>query len=202
MSLLPTALNFGPFSEHIRFLMEIDKLKSVSRRTRLLNKGRYENSAEHSWHFAMAAMALEQWKPEGCDIQRVIRMALLHDIVEVDVGDVLVYDISARTDIAEKEAAAARRLFGLLPEPLSNEFLALWQEYEHKESADARFANAIDRLLPVIQNLHNEGQSWQENNIALAQVLSRNSEVAACVPELWEHIVAELHLAQQRGWLR
>ncbi|WP_058911977.1 HD domain-containing protein [Entomohabitans teleogrylli] len=186
----------------ISFLMELDKLKRVERRTRLLNHGRLENSAEHSWHFAMAAFSLAPWAPAGVDIQRVIQMALLHDIVEIDVGDVLVYDLAGREAIALQEAAAARRLFGLLPAPQGEVFLQLWQEYEAGISADARFASAIDRLLPVIQNLHNQGQSWQENQISLEQVLTRNASVGEVFPALWQHVQQQLHVAREKGWLR
>lgn len=186
----------------IGFLMELDALKRVNRRTRLLNHGRHENSAEHSWHFAMAAMSLAPWAPEGTDINRVIQMALLHDIVEIDVGDVLVYDLPGRAAVAEQEAAAAQRIFGLLPQEQGAHFLALWEEYEAGATADARFAGALDRILPVIQNLHNEGQSWRENNIALEQVLARNAHVGETLPALWHYVEQQLYCARDNGWLR
>lgn len=197
-----TQLAFGAMSEVINFLMEIDKLKLVERRTKIIGHGRQENSAEHSWHFAVAAMSLAPFAPEDVDISRVIQMALLHDIVEIDVGDVLVYDLAARVAVAEKEAIAAKRLFGLLPEPQSTQFLQLWLEYEAGASADARFAGALDRILPILQNLHNEGQSWRENGISLEQVLTRNALVGESWPELWQHVVSHLYSAQEKGWLR
>lgn len=193
---------FGAMSDVITFLMEIDKLKLVERRTKIIGHGRAENSAEHSWHFAVAAMSLAPFAPEDVSIARVIQMALLHDIVEIDVGDVLVYDLAAREAVAEQEAAAAVRLFGLLPPPQNAEFLSLWQEYEAGTTADARFAGALDRILPILQNLHNEGQSWRENNISLEQVLSRNALVGESWPELWQHVVSHLYGAQEKGWLR
>lgn len=186
----------------VAFLMELDKLKRVERRTRLIGNGRHENSAEHSWHFAMAALSLQPFAPPGVNINRVIQMALLHDIVEIDVGDVLVYDLAAREAVALKEAQAAQRLFGLLPQPQSEAFLQLWLEYEAATTPDARFAGAIDRILPVLQNLHNEGQSWRENGISLEQVLARNTHVGETLPELWQHVKSQLCLAQQKGWLR
>lgn len=194
-------LAFGAMTDVVHFLMEIDKLKLVERRTKIIDHGRPENSAEHSWHFAVAAMSLAPFAPENVDISRVIQMALLHDIVEIDVGDVLVYDLAARAAIAHKEAAAAIRLFGLLPEPQSTQFLQLWQEYEAGISADARFAGALDRILPILQNLHNEGQSWRENGISLEQVLQRNALVGESWPELWQHVVSHLYTAQEKGWL-
>ncbi|HEY1844082.1 MAG TPA: HD domain-containing protein [Buttiauxella sp.] len=193
---------FGAMSDVIAFLMEIDKLKLVDRRTKIIGHPRSENSAEHSWHFAVAAMSLAPFACAEVNISRVVQMALLHDIVEIDVGDVLVYDLAAREAVVEKEAVAAVRLFGLLPEPQRGEFLSLWQEYEAGVSADARFASALDRILPILQNLHNEGQSWRENNISLAQVLSRNARVGESWPELWQHVVGHLYRAQEKGWLR
>ncbi|MEY8710036.1 HD domain-containing protein [Mangrovibacter phragmitis] len=193
---------FGKFTDIINFLMEIDKLKRVERRTRLLGAGRPENSAEHSWHFAVAAMSLAPFAGGKVDIDRVIKMALLHDIVEIDTGDVLVYDLEARAAIASQEALAAERLFGLLPAPQNSQFLALWQEYEEGTTPDAQFAGALDRVLPVLQNLHNEGQSWQENQVRLEQVLSRNTCVGNVWPDLWEHVKTQLYAAHEKGWLR
>lgn len=186
----------------IAFLMELDKLKQVERRTRLIGNSRRENSAEHSWHLAMGALSLQPFAPQGVDIGRVVKMALLHDIVEIDVGDVLVYDLAGREAVEEQEARAAERLFGLMPQPMANEFLRLWQEYEAGESLDARFAGALDRILPVLQNLHNEGRSWLENNIALEQVIQRNAHVADTLPELWRYVEGQLQIAKQKGWLR
>lgn len=193
---------FGTMSDVITFLMEIDKLKLVERRTKIIGHDRHENSAEHSWHFAVAAMSLEPFAPEAVSMSRVVQMALLHDIVEIDVGDVLVYDLAAREAVAQKEAMAAIRIFGLLPSPQNAEFLSLWQEYEAGITADARFAGTLDRILPILQNLHNQGQSWRENNISLEQVLSRNAQVGESWPELWQHIVGHLYGAQEKGWLR
>ncbi|MTD37187.1 HD domain-containing protein [Erwinia sp. CPCC 100877] len=197
MTATPDALH-----QVIAFLMELDKLKQVERRTRLIGSSRRENSAEHSWHLAMGALSLQPFAPEGIDIGRVVKMALLHDIVEIDVGDILVYDLVGRKAVEEREARAAERLFGLLPQPMANEFLQLWQEYETGESPDARLASALDRILPVLQNLHNEGRSWLENDIALEQVIKRNAHVADTLPELWHYVEGQLRLAQQKGWLR
>ncbi|WP_431225170.1 HD domain-containing protein [Serratia sp. L9] len=202
MSSAVLALNFGSMTQVIQFLMEIDKLKSVQRRTKVLGTQRQENSAEHSWHFAIAAMSLAPYANEDVDIQRVIQMALLHDIVEIDAGDVFVYDLAAREAIHDQEVAAAKRLFGMLPQPQNEFFTALWQEYEAGESADARFAIVLDRSMPMLMNLHNEGQSWVENNVSLDQVLKRNSMIADIHPELWEHLLQHLHDAQHKGWLK
>ncbi|MDR3433012.1 MAG: HD domain-containing protein [Rouxiella aceris] len=202
MSLASPALNFGPMTEVFQFLMEIDKLKSVQRRTKVLGTQRQENSAEHSWHFAVAAMSLAPFAGQDVDMQKVIRLALLHDIVEIDTGDVLVYDLAAREAVQSKEMAAAKRLFGILPAPLDSQFLDLWNEYEAGETPEARFALVIDRILPVVMNLNNHGQSWVENNIRLEQVISRNAFISEVNPLLWEHLLVHLNHAHEQGWLK
>lgn len=202
MSSAVPALHFGSMTQPIQFLMEIDKLKNVQRRTNVLNTQRRENSAEHSWHFAIAALSLAPYAGDDVDIQRVIQMALLHDIVEIDAGDVFVYDLAAREAVHAQEVAAAKRLFSLLPEPQCEYFTALWQEYEDGESADARFALMLDRSMPMLMNLHNEGQSWVENNVSLEQVIERNSMIADIHPELWKHLLEHLQDAQRKGWLK
>ncbi len=195
------ALDFGEMTDVFQFLMELDKLKSVERRTRLIGQQRHENSAEHSWHLAVAAMSLAPYSGLQVDVQRVVQMALLHDVVEIDAGDVMVYDLAAREAIHAEEQAAADRIFALLPSALRDKFRALWDEYEAAETPDSRFANMLDRAMPIVQNLHNQGQSWKENGIRLEQVLSRNAAIAREWPELWRHLKQHLDRAQQQGWL-
>lgn len=195
------ALDFGEMTDVFQFLMELDKLKSVERRTRLIGQQRHENSAEHSWHLAVAAMSLAPYSGLQVDVQRVVQMALLHDVVEIDAGDVMVYDLAAREAIHAEEQAAADRIFALLPSALRDKFRALWDEYEAAETPDSRFANMLDRAMPIVQNLHNQGQSWKENGIRLEQVLSRNAAIAQEWPELWRHLKQHLDRAQQQGWL-
>ncbi|KGT86460.1 hydrolase [Erwinia typographi] len=195
------ALDFGEMTEVFQFLMELDKLKSVERRTRLIGQPRHENSAEHSWHLAVAAMSLAPYSGLQVDVQRVVQMALLHDVVEIDAGDVMVYDLAAREAIHAEEQAAADRIFALLPSALRDKFRALWDEYEAAETPDSRFANMLDRAMPIVQNLHNQGQSWKENGIRLEQVLSRNAAIAQEWPELWRYLKQHLDRAQQQGWL-
>ncbi|NKI72907.1 HD domain-containing protein [Dickeya sp. CFBP 2040] len=200
-SALPV-LDFGPMTDVVRFLMEIDKLKSVQRRSKVIGTDRQEDSAEHSWHFAVAVMSLAAYADETIDITRVLKMALIHDIVEIDAGDVLVYDLKARAAIQEQEHAAAARIFGLLPQPQHDQFLALWHEYEAGDTAEARFALMIDRVMPVLMNLHNGGQSWVENGIKLEQVLNRNDFIREINPALWGYLKQHLENAQAKGWLK
>ncbi|WP_263064519.1 HD domain-containing protein [Dickeya dadantii] len=202
MSLALPVLDFGPMTDVVRFLMEIDKLKSVQRRSKVIGTDRQEDSAEHSWHFAVAVMSLTPYADDGIDITRVLKMALIHDIVEIDAGDVLVYDLKARAAIQEQEQAAAARIFGLLPPPQRDQFLALWHEYEAGDTAEARFALMIDRVMPVLMNLHNGGQSWVEHGIRLEQVLSRNDFIHEINPALWGYLKQHLEDAQTKGWLK
>ncbi|MEM0671840.1 HD domain-containing protein [Dickeya oryzae] len=200
-SALPV-LDFGPMTDIVKFLMEIDKLKSVQRRSKVIGTDRQEDSAEHSWHFAVAVMSLAPYADDTIDITRVLKMALIHDIVEIDAGDVLVYDLKAREAIQQQEQAAATRIFGLLPQPQHDQFLALWHEYEAGDSAEARFALMIDRVMPVLMNLHNGGQSWVEHGIRLEQVLSRNDFIQDINPALWGYLKQHLEDAQAKGWLK
>jgi len=174
------------------FILELDKLKAILRKSKPLGLDRYENSAEHSWHVCMLAMVLTEDASPEVDSFKVIKMLLLHDIVEIDAGDVLVYDTKKRAEAYEKELHAAKRIFGLLPKHLNEEFLDIWIEFEKGISRESLFAQAIDRVIPVLQNINNNGQSWQENNISLKQVLEKNSVIAHANPLLWEHIKEKL----------
>jgi putative hydrolase of HD superfamily len=172
--------------QQIAFLVEIDRLKGVLRRTRLLDGSRYENSAEHSWYLAVAALVLAEYAREPLDLFRVIKMALVHDIVEVDAGDTFVFDEQARQTQHEREARAAERLFGLLPMEQAQEFRALWEEFVARETAEARFAAALDSLVSVIANAHTDGGSWRENGIPRERVLQFDQRIVQGAPILWE----------------
>jgi len=172
--------------QQIAFLVEIDRLKGVLRRTRLLDGSRYENSAEHSWYLAVAALVLAEYAREPLDLFRVIKMALVHDIVEVDAGDTFVFDEQARQTQHEREARAAERLFGMLPPEQAQEFRALWEEFISRQTAEARFAAALDSLVSVIANAHTDGGSWRENGIPRERVLQFDQRIAHGAPILWE----------------
>ncbi|MBC8653088.1 HD domain-containing protein, partial [Providencia vermicola] len=152
-------IKFGAFTEVVQFLMELDKLKSIYRKNKLLNRERQENTAEHSWQFAVAAMSFAPYV-QGVNIEHAIKLALVHDIVEIDAGDVMVFDNAARDAIHEEEVKAANRIFNLLPSPQAETLLALWNEYDALETPESIYANAIDRAMPMLMNLHNQGQSW------------------------------------------
>ena len=183
----------------IPFILECEKLKTVERRTYPTGLTRRENSAEHSWSLALLAMTLIPSVDAGLDALRVLKMLILHDIVEIDAGDTFCY--ADQGDKAEREQRAAARIFGMLPGPLAEEFRALWQEFEEGRTKEAVFANAMDRAMPVLQNLSNSGQSWREHGVRYEQVIARNRRIAEAHPKLWEHLLGMLDLAAERGWL-
>ena len=189
-------------AKQIRFLMEIDKTKQVLRQTLLTDGSRRENSAEHSWHFAMFALLLSEYAAdEGIDVARVIRMALVHDVVEIDAGDTFVYDTAANLDKAAREEAAAQRIFGLLPEDQAADLRAVWEEFEARETPEARYAAALDRLQPILHNYYTQGHAWRHHGITHDQVLARNQHMAEGAPRLWEHVRQLLDDAVEKGYL-
>jgi len=188
-------------TRQLAFLREIDRLKAVLRRTALIDRSRRENSAEHSWHLAVMAIVLADHAPEDTDINRVIRMLLVHDIVEVDAGDTYVYDATGSAGKAEREKRAADRLFGLLPEDQGREFRALWEELETGRTAEARFAGALDRLTPVLHNAHTAGRSWREHGITADRVIARNSAISKGSMALWEYARSLIEGAVAKGHL-
>jgi len=170
------------------FLLEIDKLKSVLRASELVDASRFENSAEHSWHICLFATVLAEHAEAGVQIDRVIQMLLLHDIVEIDVGDHPIHGARDEVKIAAEEVAAAHRIFGLLPTGQGEQFRALWNEFEAAATPDAIFAKAIDRLAPVLQIMASGGGSWKKYNVTQAQIASRvGDKVARGAPRLWDH---------------
>ncbi len=184
------------------FIRELDRLKNVRRQTWLMDASRKENSAEHSWHIALMAMVLGEYAPaDGVDVGRVIQMLLVHDIVEIDAGDTFCYDQAAVSDQRGREQDAARRLFGLLPADIGKRFTALWEEFEDRQTPEARLANALDRLQPILNNYHTGGKSWQDNGISHDQVLARNRVMAEGAPLLWRYVEKLLARAVAEGIL-
>ena len=189
--------------QQLTLLIELDQLKSVLRRTRVKSaEGRLENSAEHSWHVALMAILMEEHANEPVDIARVVKMLLLHDIVEIDAGDTFVYDAVASAEQEEKELAAAKRLFGMLPVEQGKALFELWLEFEAAESADAKFAKALDRLIPMLLNYHNDGQSWQEHGVTREQALTINKRIGLGSEVLWEKAQQVIAEATEKGWLK
>ncbi|WOB41947.1 HD domain-containing protein [Thermoleptolyngbya oregonensis NK1-22] len=188
-------------AQQIQFVLEIDKLKGVLRQTLLTDASRRENSAEHSWHLALMAIALAEYAPAPIDLSRVVQMLLLHDLVEIDAGDTFAFDIQANQDKAEREQAAADRLFGLLPPDLGQPLRACWEEFEAAETVDARFAHALDRFQPFLHNLQTEGGTWRLHGITCDRVLGRMQPVKQGAPALWPVVEALIHQAVAAGYL-
>jgi len=184
----------------VDFILELDKLKAVTRKIRPLGQARYENAAEHSWQLALLAMSLAPYAGAAIDMHRVIGMLLVHDIGEIDTGDTLAFVEGGWDERKAAERAAVARIFGLLPEAQGAPLLALWQEFDQEATPEARFAHAVDRAMPVLLNLANNGQSWRENGISYERVVRRVApEVKAGCPALWEYLEGRLEEARQRG---
>lgn len=185
----------------VDFILELDKLKGVTRKTRPIGLDRYENSAEHSWQIALLGASLAPFAEAGIDLNRVISMLLVHDIGEIDTGDTMFYVEEGWTELKAAELAAAVRIFGILPEPQGSWLLELWKEFESGTTAEARFANAADRAMPVLLNLANEGQSWRENGISHERVVRRvGPPIKAGCPALWAYLEERLEDARSKGW--
>ncbi|MDA8392874.1 MAG: HD domain-containing protein [Actinomycetota bacterium] len=188
--------------QQVRFLLELDLAKTVTRQSYLTDGSRRENDAEHMWHAAVAALVLAEHSAEPLDAARVIAMLLLHDVVEIDAGDTFVYDADALSDKSERETAAASRLFGLLPPDQEQHFRELWDEFEARSTAEARLAAAIDRLLPLLLNRASGGRSWREHGIRSSQVLHVNSvvdEASDILGDMVRSIVSEAVRAGMLG---
>lgn len=186
-------------ARQLQFVLEIDRLKSVYRRTYLVDGSRSENSAEHSWHLALLAMVLSEHANESLDVFKVIKMVLIHDIVEIDAGDTYIYGDQAGKE--ERERTAAERIFGLLPPDQEHEFRALWEEFESAQTPEARFASALDRFMPQLHNYHTQGRSWQEHGISAERVLERNVEISDGSVVLWEWTQVLIERAVEEGFL-
>ena len=190
-------------AQQIQFIIEIDKLKQVLRQSLLTDESRRENSAEHSWHLAMMAILLAEYAPSSdIDVLRVIKMLLIHDLVEIDAGDTFCYDIAGNQDKAAREAQAATRIFGLLPEEQGVELRTLWEEFEAQETVESKFATALDRLEPLLLNQQTRGGTWRLHHISRDQVLRRMHPVQEGAPELWslvEEVIEECIVA---GYLK
>jgi 5'-deoxynucleotidase YfbR-like HD superfamily hydrolase len=173
----------------IAFLVEADKLKTVLRRTPLVDLSRLENSAEHSWHLALTALALLEYAPAGVDLQRVLELIAVHDLVEIDAGDTFAYDTAGHDTKIERERTAAERIFGLLPPDQSAAFRQRWEEFEAAETPESRYANALDRLQPLLLNMHSGGGSWKSHHVTRAAVLRRMTPIKTALPEVWPFVL-------------
>lgn len=206
--------------KQLDFLLELDKLKNRYRQTYIANDDlpegsaefngnfkertplpRKENDAEHSFSLAIAVMLLAEYSNEPVDVLKTIKMVLVHDVVEIDAGDTYCYDIEGNLTKRERELKAAERIFSILPEDMGAEFRALWDEFEANETSEARFANAMDRIQPMLLNNYREGISWREHGVHFPQVAERSMKIKDGSVELWENFYAMLEESRDKGLL-
>ena len=188
--------------KQVAFIHEIDKLKYIQRKTRLFNSDRSENDAEHSWHLAMMVMVLAEHSNEPIDVLKVLKMVLIHDIVEIDAGDIFLYDTSKCHSNTEAERQAAERIFGMLPEDQAAEMRTLWEEFEACETAEAKFARAMDRFEPLLQNVSNEGGTWKEYNVEYSNVYQTQVIIKHGSATVWGMAEPLLEESVRKGHLR
>lgn len=173
--------------QQMEFIAEVDKLKKIGRQSYLTDSSRKENDAEHSWHLAMMAVFLSEYAKEDMDVLHVISMVLIHDLVEIDAGDTYAYDTEGNKSKRAREEKAADRIFNILPEDQAQRVRDLWEEFEANETPEANFANALDRVQPIMLNHKSDGKAWAEHGVSLTQILSRNVNVKKGAPKLWEY---------------
>jgi putative hydrolase of HD superfamily len=183
------------------FMIEVEKLKSILRKSRPVGTERYENSAEHSWHVCISALMLKDFANDDMDINHVIKMLLIHDLGEIDAKDTIVYQ-SNTPELKEKEAACIQRIIGLLPESQQDEYISLWYEFEAGETPESRYARAIDRVPPLLQNLCDNGHGWKKNGISKEQVFTLNARIGLGSVALWKTIESRLEAGVEKGILK
>ena len=186
----------------LKFTVEIDKMTAVYRRTLLVDKSRRENDAEHSWHIAVMAMLFEEYAVKKVNVPRVVEMCVVHDLVEIYAGDTFAYDVKGNEDKEKREAMAADKLFGQLPEEQGKMIRTLWEEFDAMETPDAQYAACLDRLQPFLHNTLTDGHTWVEGGTERAAVEKRMAIVKEVMPEVGEWISANLDRAIENGWLK
>lgn len=189
-------------AQQVRFIVEVDKLKEIFRQTLLIGSRRAENDAEHSWHLCLIAIVLAEHAADpSLDLLRVLKMLIVHDLVEIDAGDTFAYDTARMADQHEREMRAADRIFGLLPADQRDELRALWDEFEEKRTPEAKFATAVDRFQPMLLNVRTQGAAWNRHGVTSDRVVARNRHIAEGSPALWEFASAMIADAVKRGEL-
>lgn len=194
--------DFERLYKQLDFIREIDKIKYILRRTKLFNSDRRENDAEHSWHLAVMAMVLHEHATQPVNLVRVMKMVLIHDIVEIDAGDVFFYDKTQSHDNRPEEYEAAKRIFGLLPSDQAEELTKLWIEFEEQQSFDAQFAKVLDRLEPLLQNASNQGGTWMEHDVQYDEVLESKLIMREAATPIWVYAKQLLEKCVEQGVLK
>lgn len=188
--------------QQIAFIKEIDKVKYIQRRTKLFNSDRNENDAEHSWHLALMAIVLNQHANENIDLLKVVKMVLIHDIVEIDAGDTFIYDTRKSHSNTDAERLAANRIFGLLPADQAAEFISIWEEFEAGETAEAKYARSMDRLEPLLQNTSNNGGTWAEYDVKYRSVYEKKKIIKEGSEAVWKYAEELIDQSVKTGILK
>ena len=188
--------------KQIAFIKEIDKLKYIQRKTKLFNSDRHENDAEHSWHLAMMTIVLAEHSDTPIDVLKVLKMVLIHDIVEIDAGDTFIYDATKNHTNTHEELLAAKRIFGLLPTEQAEEFIAVWEEFEAGKTDEAKFARSMDRFEPLLQNASNQGGTWAEFKVPYQKVYDKKKAIKNGSTTLWNYAENLLNESVDRGILK
>lgn len=186
----------------IEFIKEVDKLKYILRKTKLFNSDRNENDAEHSWHLALMALVLAEHANVEVDLLKVIKMLLIHDLVEIDAGDTFIYDTQKSHSNTEEERKAAQRIFGLLPDQQARELIALWEEFEEQQTDEAKFARAMDRLEPLLQNTSNQGGTWNEFGVNYEKVYAKKQVIQQGSTLIWQYAEQLINDSVEEGILK
>ena len=189
-------------SKQINFIHEIDKIKYIQRKTKLFNSDRPENDAEHSWHLAMMTIVLADHSDTPIDVLKVLKMVLIHDIVEIDAGDIFIYDTLKSHTNTDNERIAAKRIFGLLPTEQADELIALWEEFETGVTNEAKFAKSMDRLEPLLQNTSNDGGTWKEFDVDYNTVYEKKKVIKDGSTSLWKYAENLLNESVEKGILK
>jgi putative hydrolases of HD superfamily len=195
-------MNTEDLLHQIAFIKEIDKVKYIQRKTKLFNSDRNENDAEHSWHLALMAIVLAEHSNESIDVLKVVKMVLIHDIVEIDAGDIFLYDSEVNHDNTDEERIAANRIFGLLPEKQAQDFISVWEEFEAGETNEAKFARSMDRLEPLLQNTSNNGETWKEFDVPYKKVYEKKSVIKEGSKTLWNYAEGLINDSVAKGILK
>ena len=188
--------------QQLAFSRELDKLKGVLRRSQLMDGSRHENSAEHSWHLASLAILMQEYAAEPVDLTHVLKMLLVHDVVEIDAGDTFAYDKVNVASQQAREEKAADRLFGVLPEEQGRELRALWEEFDERKTPESKYANALDRLQPLMQNFYSGGLSWKKHGVTREQVMERMEAVRIGMPQVWPTVLKFIDDACAAGMVK
>jgi putative hydrolase of HD superfamily len=195
-------MEFTDLSRQIEFIKEVDKLKYILRKTKLFNSNRNENDAEHSWHLSVMAIVLADHANFKVDLLKVIKMLLIHDIVEIDAGDTFIYDTQKNHENTAQEREAARRIFGILPEHQAEELIAIWEEFEEQQTNEAKFARAMDRLEPLLQNTSNNGGTWNEFGVNYDKVYNKKQVIQHGSETIWKFAEQLINESVENGILK